>query len=409
MHDLFDIPLSADAAYCLGGIISANEIKDCKNGRFVALLPIRHNPKQVSSKQLRLHQKYIANIISSCNGTIVKPTSSSFKSWFPKNKEGFLVAFYRNFHIDYSDILAFAENHLKNAPSTVKRAFLIGTFDGRCSWDKTTKKIVLDCSDSRGTDLICSILDEFSIKYDYNLARDRRVGNHPRKPQLRISSSNVPNFMKTIGLISPAKIAIIAEASFGDVLSKSDSLLPGLTLLLGLRHNMRSAKISAPSTDEIIHSRLADEQLQKSIIDVKIPKHKTKPQYNGTPKAKEKVSSSSNASEVYPRKQRTALNALEIADFKCEFDPAHRTFIRKRDSMPYTEPHHLVPLEYHDKFDVSLDVEENIVSLCSTCHNQLHYGKDIEIILEPLYNSRQTLLAKAGIVITYNELLKMYK
>ena len=103
------------------------------------------------------------------------------------------------------------------------------------------------------------------------------------------------------------------------------------------------------------------------------------------------------------------MNALEIADFKCEFDSAHRTFIRKRDSMPYTEPHHLIPLEYHDKFDVSLDVEENIVSLCSTCHNQLHYGRDIEIILEPLYNSRHDLLARAGIVITYNELLKMYK
>lgn len=124
--------------------------------------------------------------------------------------------------------------------------------------------------------------------------------------------------------------------------------------------------------------------------------HKSKHKYAGTPKVKEKVSLSANTSESYPRKQRTALNALEIADFKCEceFDPTHRTFIRKRDSMPYTEPHHLVPLEYYAEFDVSLDVEENIVSLCSTCHNQLHYGKAIEIILEPLYNSRQALLAK---------------
>lgn len=409
MHIFFTTPLSADAAYCLGGIISADEIKDCKDGRFAMLLPIRHNPNQVSTKLLKLHKKHITTIIGSCNGTMINPVSSSFKNWFPKNKEGFLVAFYRDFYIDYSDILTFAIDNIKNAPTSIKRAFLAGAFDGRCSWDKTTRKIVLDCSDSRGTDLICSILDDFSIKYDYNLARNRKIGNTPRKPQLRILSNNVPDFMKTIGLISPAKIAIIAESSFGDVLSKNDPLLSGLTLLLGLRHNMRSVKISAPSTDEILHSRFADEQLQKGIVDTKIAKHKIKPKYAGIPKEKETVSPSSTQRDSYPRKQRTALNALEIADFKCEFDSAHRTFIRKRDSMPYTEPHHLIPLEYHDKFDVSLDVEENIVSLCSTCHNQLHYGRNIEIILEPLYNSRHDLLAKAGIVITYNELLKMYK
>lgn len=409
MSNLFNLPLSSESAYCLGGIISANEIKACANGRFAMLLPIRHNPKQVTPNQMQAHKKYITKICATCNGSILKPGTKSFEDWFPKNKDGFLAVFYSDAPLTYSDALLFTKDNIANAADPIKRAFLIGAFDGRCSWDKHARKIVLDCSDSHGADLICSILDDFSIKYDYNLARNRRSGSIPRKPQLRISSYNVPDFMKTIGLISPAKINIITESSFGEVLSTPDTLLPGLTILLGLRHNMRPVKISTPSKEEIKKSRLADDELQKSIEEVKITRHKAKPQYSGIPQEKAATPVSHSRSEGYPRKQRTALNALEIADFKCESDPAHRTFIRRRDSMPYTEPHHLVPLEYHYEFDVSLDVEENIVSLCSNCHNQLHYGKDSEIILERLYNSRKELLAKAGIVIAYNELLKMYK
>jgi len=409
MFTLFKTPLSPNAAYCLGGIISANEIKSCSDGQYAMLLPIRHNPKQVNSKQIQIHKKHIDAISSTCNGLILKPNSKNFNSWFPKNKDGFLAVFYRDAVITYSDILAFATNNIINASLPIKQAFLVGAFDGRCSWDKRAKKIVLDCSDSDGADLICNILNDFSIKYDYNLARDRKIGNTPRKPQLRISSYNVPDFMKTIGLISPAKIDTIIKSSFSDALSTSDALLPGLTILLGLRHNMQPKILSTPSKDTVKKSRLADEQLQKEIAVTTLKRHKSKPQYGGVPQKKEKVSSFSNKNESYPRKQRISTNALEIADFKCEFDSTHRTFIRKRDSMPYTEPHHLLPLEYYNEFDVSLDVEENIVSLCSTCHNQLHYGKDIQIILEPLYNTRKSLLAKAGIVITYKELLKMYK
>ena len=72
-------------------------------------------------------------------------------------------------------------------------------------------------------------------------------------------------------------------------------------------------------------------------------------------------------------------------------------------------PHHLVPLSCHSSFEVSLDVEENIVSLCSNCHNKLHYGRDIEETLRILYDARSSLLAKAGIDISFPNLLRIYK
>ena len=73
------------------------------------------------------------------------------------------------------------------------------------------------------------------------------------------------------------------------------------------------------------------------------------------------------------------------------------------------EPHHLIPLSQHKKFNVSLDVEENIVSLCSNCHNQLHYGKGHEILLKKLYDERKDLLEAAGIYVTFEELVAMYQ
>lgn len=77
------------------------------------------------------------------------------------------------------------------------------------------------------------------------------------------------------------------------------------------------------------------------------------------------------------------------ANYECEIDVSHPTFIRKKSDKKYTEPHHLIPMAFSDEFDVSLDVEENIVSLCSNCHNQIHYGKDADVLLRKLYEERK--------------------
>lgn len=112
---------------------------------------------------------------------------------------------------------------------------------------------------------------------------------------------------------------------------------------------------------------------------------------------------------VYPRSEKTSANALAIAKYQCEYDRSHESFIRKRINIKYTEPHHLVPMSFSSQFDVSLDVEENIVSLCSNCHNCIHYGKDRFKLLEKLFLERKDLLEKVGIKVTFEELKNMYK
>ena len=112
---------------------------------------------------------------------------------------------------------------------------------------------------------------------------------------------------------------------------------------------------------------------------------------------------------VYPRNPIVAENAIRNSGFQCQYDSAHKSFTSKRTGKKYLEPHHLIPLSYHSKYNSSLDVPENIVALCSDCHNCVHYGKDAKKILTKLYNYKIKELNSIGITITLDELLRMYK
>lgn len=132
-------------------------------------------------------------------------------------------------------------------------------------------------------------------------------------------------------------------------------------------------------------------------------------EYKGEPKKKQ-APLFTNGHRTYPRDKQTAINALAHAHYECEctIGEEHPTFVRKKSDKNYTEPHHLVPMSESDKFDVSLDVEENIVSLCSNCHNKIHYGRDAKEMIMQLYNVRKEALASVGIHVTLPELLEMY-
>lgn len=111
---------------------------------------------------------------------------------------------------------------------------------------------------------------------------------------------------------------------------------------------------------------------------------------------------------TYPRNAKYASIALTRAKHKCENIESHECFIKRKGNIPYTEVHHLIPLAYHNEFEKSLDNPANIVSLCSNCHNEIHYGKDADKIIEKLYYKRKEELHLAGLDISLNKLLDMY-
>lgn len=114
--------------------------------------------------------------------------------------------------------------------------------------------------------------------------------------------------------------------------------------------------------------------------------------------------------KLYPRSKVVSRNALIKARCLCEVDNKHPFFKRKNSDMNYTEPHHHIPVSAFAKFpEVDLDREQNIVSLCSYCHNLLHYGSEVDSVLKPLYEQRKELLKLIGIEISYEDLRKYYK
>lgn len=150
-----------------------------------------------------------------------------------------------------------------------------------------------------------------------------------------------------------------------------------------------------------------DEILVKELKEIRKAEFVDSCEYQGKKKEKQQPKIQSGV-KIYMRDRKISMNALAHADYLCEIDKKHPTFIRKYIDFNYTEPHHLIPMAYSDLFDFSLDVEENIISLCSNCHNLLHYGKDYEVMLKRIYGERIEDLTKVGLYITFEELLEMY-
>lgn len=114
--------------------------------------------------------------------------------------------------------------------------------------------------------------------------------------------------------------------------------------------------------------------------------------------------------EVWPRDPKKAKQAIKQAEFKCEIDDTHETFVSEASRKNYMEAHHLIPLRMQHDFENSLDVVGNIVSICPNCHRLIHYGrdKDKKKVLELLFEQRKDSLKKFGIEVSLKELFGYY-
>ena len=96
---------------------------------------------------------------------------------------------------------------------------------------------------------------------------------------------------------------------------------------------------------------------------------------------------------------------LKAAEYHCEIDPAHKTFILNRTHHPYAEGHHIIALKKQNVVPRSLDIYANIICLCPVCHRFLHYGtaQDKRPVIKMIYSQRADRLAKSGIKLSQGE------
>ena len=111
--------------------------------------------------------------------------------------------------------------------------------------------------------------------------------------------------------------------------------------------------------------------------------------------------------KTWNRSEIIKCQSIRLANYECEINRKHATFISARNGMPYMEGHHTIPMRLQDSFDISLDVYANIVCVCPTCHRFLQFGRkeDKLIIAEKIYYNRADRLAHSGIVLGRKEFL----
>jgi 5-methylcytosine-specific restriction protein A len=90
--------------------------------------------------------------------------------------------------------------------------------------------------------------------------------------------------------------------------------------------------------------------------------------------------------------------AKELTSYNCFLKELNncRYFTSKQNSKNYLEIHHLIPIEFSNDFEVSLDFVDNYIPLCPHCHRLLHFGEDRErkASLTFLFNKRINLILK---------------
>lgn len=115
-------------------------------------------------------------------------------------------------------------------------------------------------------------------------------------------------------------------------------------------------------------------------------------------------------SRSWPRDVSISKMALERAGYKCEVDGSHITFLASVSGQQFMEAHHLIPMECQEEFFYSIDVPENIVSLCPNCHRKIHLSvkADKTPLLEKLFNERIDHLKARRISVDFDKFRSFY-
>lgn len=113
--------------------------------------------------------------------------------------------------------------------------------------------------------------------------------------------------------------------------------------------------------------------------------------------------------EISKRSSIIKNQVIMSSGYKCEINENHKTFTSDSTRHPYMEGHHGIPISKQDKFNYSLDIYANIISLCPICHRLLHYGicDEKTEVLKRIYYLRSDRLYKSGLRISQDEFINL--
>jgi 5-methylcytosine-specific restriction protein A len=163
--------------------------------------------------------------------------------------------------------------------------------------------------------------------------------------------------------------------------------------------------LKEPDVNCNTHEQEKDYEFQRGVEQMQVVAETIIDKPKKIPELKDKTTS-----EAWARNPIIAWNALNAANYLCEISHNHKTFASNISGKNYVEAHHLIPMSYQSSFAHSLDVECNINSLCPNCHKLIHLAvlDEKKQLIATLYELRKDRLAKAGLRIDLDTMLKMY-
>ncbi|OEH53137.1 hypothetical protein AQ616_17815 [Oceanobacillus sp. E9] len=180
--------------------------------------------------------------------------------------------------------------------------------------------------------------------------------------------------------------------------------------------DLKQLLVSLEEIKKFIGARTIDETIddiiyKNEIDDVKFQEDVqfAKPA-SSTVGSKKRPSKTKAESMKWERDSSIAKEALVNANYLCEIDQRHTTFISKVTKQNYVEAHHLIPMSLQEEFEYSIDVVGNIVSLCPNCHSAIHHAEKNtkKKLIKKLFEDREELLKKYEIWIEFRELFLKY-
>lgn len=271
--------------------------------------------------------------------------------------------------------------------------------------------VYLFCKDMSGVYLsINQGYDFYYKKYRTAAALDKikLIGSHLRN-KLRSDSTNFPLEEIDLKISSNDDLGvgyeaenIIAKYYPGNSIPPNNVLVSDLRELMGIFSEM---KAFIPKKDDDLSSwvehisTIATTGIEEDDGEFQPTIQTETPQEFVDEPVERPSQSSSSSSSTYRRNPQKAANALWNADYKCEYDPTHKTFTSKSSGNSFVEAHHLIPMSEQTNYEKSLDVEANIVALCPNCHRKVHLATDEEAqeINNFLLNARHDRLVQVGL------------
>ena len=101
--------------------------------------------------------------------------------------------------------------------------------------------------------------------------------------------------------------------------------------------------------------------------------------------------------KFYPRNEKAKKIAMMQSGNVCALPTCKHHLFKTKKGKTYLEAHHLIPISVCKEFNSNIDIPENIVCLCPSCHREIHHGEDAERMISELYEERKEVLEKKNI------------